>query len=158
MNRVNNVLYEFFDAEGKLFRSFRVQNTDVRQGRGNCAARLIDVASSFYIESNKPLNYIVLTNDATAIGDNDTGFGIVTFKIASASSKILVTTTTTDDTARIVATVPNLGAPYTVNKAGLFYTDTNPQLFGLACAQVVAPAEVIPTGGALSVTWDVQIT
>lgn len=157
MNIINNVKYDVYDSEGNLVNSFTEQNADVACGRSNCAARLGDVAGSFFSESNKPVNFIAVTSDATAVGDADTGFGIVTFKIASATSKSLVLFATTEDTLRVLATINNAGADYTVNKAGLFYTATNPQLAGLVCAQIVT-AFVLPSGGSVTITWDVRFT
>jgi|SRR6185436_14193624 len=157
MNIINNVTYDVRDSEGRLINSFTEENTDVACGRSNCAARLGDVTGAFFSESNKPVNFIALTSDNTAINDADTGFGIVTFKIASATAKSLILFTTTEDTLRVVATINNSGADYTVNKAGLFYTATNPQLVGLVCAQLVA-SFTLPASGSVTITWDVRFT
>lgn len=142
----HNILFEVFDKDGFLYsRRIRLHNTDVAVGRAYIAGAL---------GGANPLGVrlIATSTNAVAIADGDTTLGAGTEDNAVPVFSF-ITTTTANDTARFVATI-NYPSGRTVQKAGL----QMPVSFNIIVASLIAPAIIIPAGGALTITWDVQIT
>lgn len=142
---VNNVLFKVFDKDGFLVHQRRIHNVDVAVGRRYIAGALGGV---------NPLGVAVIatSTNSTAITDADEGLG-AGIEDNAVPVFSYVTTTTTEDTARFIATI-NYPGGRTVQKAGL----QMPGSFKIIVASLIAPAIVVPPGGALTITWDVQIT